>query len=193
MKEVELKYLDMSTVLKPSDAYAVVLEEIGGEHRRLALIIGTWEAQAIRVVQMPYRMPRPFTHDLILDILHEEGMFIRKALIYEVKDGVYYSYLYITRSDNTEFKIDARTTDVISLSLRKMFPIYVYEDILEREKLRDLMSDQTFGLTVNSVDMKMLKTALEEAVSREDYETASQLRDEIKRREEIDTDDEQTE
>lgn len=74
-----------------------------------------------------------------------------------------------------------------------MFPIYVYEDILEREKLRDLMSDQTFGLTVNSVDMKMLKTALEEAVSREDYETASQLRDEIKRREETDTDDEQTE
>lgn len=183
MKEIELRYVEMSTVLKPSDSYAIVLEEVGGKHRQLALIIGTWEALAIRIVELPYRMPRPFTHDLILDILSQEGMYISKAVIYDVKEGIYYSYLYIVRSDNTEFKVDARTTDAISLSLRSKFPIYIYEHILEREKLRAFLSDGSCEFTINSADTDMLKYALEDAVSREDYERASQLRDEIRRRE----------
>ena len=183
MKEIELKYVEMSTVLKPSDSYAIVLEEVEGEHRQLALIIGTWEAQAIRIVELPYRMPRPFTHDLILDILSHEGMYISKAVIYDVKEGIYYSYLYIVRADNTEFKVDARTTDAISLSLRSKFPLYIYEHILEREKLRAFLPDGSYEFTINSADTDMLKYALEDAVSREDYERASQLRDEIRRRE----------
>lgn len=187
MKEIELKVLDMSTMLKPSDSYALVLEEKEGGHRKLALIIGVLEAQVIRIAQMPYRMPRPFTHDLISDILHEEGMSISKAVIYEVKDGVYYSYLYIVRADGSEFKMDARTTDAIALSLRNKFPIYVYEDILEREMLRDVMTEGMYSLTINSVDTDLLKKALKDAVNREDYESASKLRDEIKRRESEET------
>lgn len=183
MKEIELKYVEMSTVLKPSDSYAIVLEEVEGEHRQLALIIGTWEAQAIRIVELPYRMPRPFTHDLILDILSHEGMYISKAVIYDVKEGIYYSYLYIVRADNTEFKVDARTTDAISLSLRSKFPLYIYERILEREKLRAFLPDGSYEFTINSADTDMLRYALDDAVSREDYERASQLRDEIRRRE----------
>ena len=183
MKEIELKYVEMSTVLKPSDSYAIVLEEVEGEHRQLALIIGTWEAQAIRIVELPYRMPRPFTHDLILDILSHEGMYISKAVIYDVKEGIYYSYLYIVRADNTEFKVDARTTDAISLSLRSKFPLYIYEHILEHEKLRAFLPDGSYEFTINSADTDMLRYALDDAVSREDYERASQLRDEIRRRE----------
>lgn len=183
MKEIELRVLNMSTMLKPSDSYALVLEEKEEGHRKLALIIGPLEAQAIRIVQMPYRMPRPFTHDLMLNILHEEGMVITKSVIYEVKDGVYYSFLYIMRSDGTVFKMDARTTDAISLSLRDKFPVYVYEDILNREMLNDVMRDGMYSMSVNSVDTELLKQALSEAIGREDYEAASKLRDEIKRRE----------
>lgn len=183
MKEVELKILDMSTMLMPSDSYALVLEEKEEAHRKLALIIGALEAQTIRILQMPHRMPRPFTHDLLLDLLHEEGMTIIKSVIYDVKDGVYYSYLYIMRADASVFKMDARTTDAISLSLRDKFPIYVYEDLLERERLQDVMREGMYSMSVNSVDMDLLQQALSEAVSREDYEAASRLRDEIRRRE----------
>ena len=80
--------------------------------------------------------------------------------------------------------VDARTSDAIVLSLRAGFSLYVYEDILEREQLRNISMDgSTYTLTVNSVDMDTLKKAMEEAVAAEDYERASQLRDEIRKRE----------
>ena len=129
MNEIEIKVLDMSAVLKPSDSFALVLEELGGHFRKLALIIGKQEAQAIKMGQMSYTPPRPFTHDLMLAVMKEGGLTPVKGLIYEVKDGIYSSYLYVQREDGTEFQVDARTTDVISLALRKKFPLYVYEDM----------------------------------------------------------------
>lgn len=88
------------------------------------------------------------------------------------------------RADGTEFQVDARTTDVISLALRKKFPLYVYEDILEREQLRNISPDgSTYTVSVNTIDLNSLKKAMAEAVEQEDYERASQLRDEIRKRE----------
>lgn len=185
MNEVEVKVLDMSAVLRPSDAFALVLEELGGRFRKLALIIGKQEAQAIKMGQMSYTPPRPFTHDLMLAVMKEGGLTPVKGLIYNVKDGIYSSYLYVQRADGTEFQVDARTTDVISLALRKKFPMYVYEDILEREQLRNISPDGlTYSVPVNTIDLESLKKAMAEAVEKEDYERASLLRDEIRRREE---------
>lgn len=184
MKEIELEMLDMSTVLRPSNSFALVLEEVGGEKRKLALIIGAAEAQSIKMGELSYSPPRPFTHDLMLSVIKAGGMQCVKGVIYEVKNGIYYSYLYIRRADGEMEVLDARTSDVIALSLRADFPLYVYEDILEREQLRNISMDgSTYTLTVNSVDLDTLKKAMEEAVSVEDYERASQLRDEIRKRE----------
>jgi hypothetical protein len=184
MNEIEIKVLDMSAVLRPSEAFALVLEELGGHFRKLALIIGKQEAQAIKMGLMSYTPPRPFTHDLMLAVMKEGGLIPVKGLIYEVKDGIYSSYLYVQRADGTEFQVDARTTDVISLALRKKFPLYVYEDILEREQLRNISPDgSTYTVSVNTIDLDSLKKAMAEAVEQEDYERASQLRDEIRKRE----------
>lgn len=184
MNEIEIKVLDMSAVLKPSDSFALVLEELGGHFRKLALIIGKQEAQAIKMGQMSYTPPRPLTHDLMLAVMKEGGLTPVKGLIYEVKDGIYSSYLYVQREDGTEFQVDARTTDVISLALRKKFPLYVYEDILEKEQLRNISPDgSTYTVSVNTIDLESLKKAMAEAVEQEDYERASQLRDEIRKRE----------
>ena len=109
----------MSAVLKPSDAFALVLEELGGGFRKLALIIGKQEAQAIKMGQMSYTPPRPFTHDLMLSVMEKGGLVPVKGVIYEVKDGIYSSFLFVRCADETIFQADARTTDVISLSLRK--------------------------------------------------------------------------
>ena len=135
MKEVELKILDMSSVLKPSDSFALVLEEVGGEERKLALIIGAVEAQGIKMAEMHYRPPRPFTHDLLLNVMAVGRLQCLKGVIYQVKNGIYSTYLYIRRADGEVDVVDARTSDAIVLSLRAGFPLYVYEDILEKEHL----------------------------------------------------------
>lgn len=182
--EIPVKVLDMSTVLKPSDAFALVLEEIEGEHRKLALIIGAVEAQAIRIAQLGYRPPRPFTHELLLDVMKEGELEPVKGVISAVKDGVYYANLYVQKNDGSVFQVDARSTDVISLSMRNGFPLYVLDEVLEREQLRNISPDgSVYTVPVNMVDMDTLKHEMQIAVEREEYERASQLRDEIRRRE----------
>lgn len=182
--EIQVRVTDMSTVLKPSDAFALVLEEREGRHRKLALIIGSTEAQAIRIAQLNYRPPRPFTHDLMLSVMKEGGLTPLKAVISSVKSGIYYATLYVQRSDGTVFQADARSTDVIALSMRNGFPLYVLDDVLEREHLRNIAADgSSYTVSVNAVDMDTLKREMQAAVEREDYEMASQFRDEIRRRE----------
>ena len=124
MKEVELKILDMSSVLKPSDSFALVLEEVGGEERKLALIIGAIEAQGIKMAEMHYRPPRPFTHDLLLNVMAVGRLQCLKGVIYQVKNGIYSTYLYIRRADGEVDVVDARTSDAIvfpALCIRRYF------------------------------------------------------------------------
>lgn len=170
----------MSSTLQPADAYALVLEEING-NRKLPIIIGALEAQAIRVVMMGYKTPRPLTHDLFLTLTMEIGAKLKKVLIYKVKDGVYYSYLFI-ENEGKQIKIDSRTSDAIALALRCECPIYTTNEIMESEQLQD-MGTKGFTVSVNVVDLKLLKEALAKAVEEENYEQASHLRDEIIRRE----------
>lgn len=181
MDEIELKVHDMSSTLQPADAYALVLEEVNG-NRKLPIIIGSLEAQAIKIVMMEYKMPRPLTHDLFLTVTKELGATLKKVLIYKVKDGVYYSYLFIEK-EGEEIKIDSRTSDAIALAMRCECPIYTTDEIMESEQLNEI-TGKGFSAPVNTVDIVALKEALARAIEEEDYEQASRLRDEIKRREE---------
>ena len=128
MDEIELKVHDMSSTLQPADAYALVLEEVNG-NRKLPIIIGSLEAQAIKVVMMGYKMPRPLTHDLFLTVTKELGTALKKVLIYKVKDGVYYSYLFLEKEGEV-FKIDSRTSDAIALAMRCGCPVYTTDEII---------------------------------------------------------------
>ena len=176
MDEIELKVHDMSSTLQPADAYALVLEEVNG-NRKLPIIIGSLEAQAM----MGYKMPRPLTHDLFLTVTKELGTALKKVLIYKVKDGVYYSYLFLEKEGEV-FKIDSRTSDAIALAMRCGCPVYTTDEIMESEQLHEVGST-AFSVNVNTVDVVMLKEALSKAIEEENYEQASRLRDEIKRRE----------
>lgn len=180
MNEKELKIHDMSSTIHPADAYALVLEEIEGG-RKLAVIIGHLEAQAIKVMMLGYKVPRPLTHDLFQELGRYMDLFLEKVVIYKVKDGVYYSYLHFDY-DNQKIKLDSRTSDAVALALRYKAPIYTTESILESESMREV-GEGAFSVTVNMVSMDMLKEALQKAVDEENYEQASRLRDEIKRRE----------
>ena len=178
---VELKIHDMSTTLYPADAYALVLEEVDGG-RKLPIIIGHMEAQAIKVMMVKYLPPRPLTHDLFLTVTRQFGIELKKILIYKAKDGVFYSYLYYDK-DGEEYKIDSRTSDAIALALRYKCPMYTTEDIMETEHLHDL-GEGKFSVPITSVSVELLEDALQKAIDKEDYETASQIRDEIRKRKE---------
>lgn len=181
MQEIQMKIHGMSTSIQPADAYALVLEEIDGKGRKLPVIIGPLEAQAIKVTMVKYRTPRPMTHDLFISFAEKMGVRIRKIVIYRVKDGIFYSYIHLDK-EGEEIKIDSRTSDAIALALRSGCPIYANREILDNEFMGD-MGDGAFSVTINMVSIDMLKEALQKAVEAENYEQASQLRDEIRRRE----------
>ena len=181
MREIELKIHDMSSTLHPADAYALVLEEKEGG-RKLPIIIGHLEAQAIKVMMLKYQPPRPLTHDLFKDLTGQLGVTMTKMLIYKAKGGVFYSYLYFDK-DGEELRIDARTSDAVALALRYRCPMYATEDVIESEHLHDL-GEGKFSVPITSVSLQMLEEALALAVEKEDYEQASHLRDEIRRRKE---------
>ena len=181
MREIELKIHDMSSTLHPADAYALVLEEKEGG-RKLPIIIGHLEAQAIKVMMLKYQPPRPLTHDLFKDLTGQLGVTMTKMLIYKAKGGVFYSYLYFDK-DGEELKIDARTSDAVALALRYRCPMYATEDVIISEHLHDL-GEGKFSVPITSVSLQMLEEALALAIEIEDYEQASHLRDEIRRRKE---------
>ena len=178
MREIELKIHDMSSTLHPADAYALVLEEKEGG-RKLPIIIGHLEAQAIKVMMLKYQPPRPLTHDLFKDLTGQLGVTMTKMLIYKAKGGVFYSYLYFDK-DGEELKIDARTSDAVALALRYRCPMYATEDVIISEHLHDL-GEGKLSVPITSVSLQMLEEASALAIEKEDYEQASHLRDEIRR------------
>ena len=178
---VELKIHDMSSTLYPADAYALVLEEVEGG-RKLPIIIGHLEAQAIKVMMVKYQAPRPLTHDLFPTLTLHLGATLKQIVIYKAKDGVFYSYLYFDK-EGEEFKIDARTSDAVALALRYKCPMYTTESIMDSEHLHD-MGKGKFSVPISSVSLQMLEEALQSAIEKEEYEQASQLRDEICKRKE---------
>ena len=178
---VELKIHDMSSTLYPADAYALVLEEVEGG-RKLPIIIGHLEAQAIKVMMVKYQAPRPLTHDLFQTLTMHLGATLKQIVIYKAKDGVFYSYLYFDK-EGEEIKIDARTSDAVALALRYKCPMYTTESIMDSEHLHD-MGQGKFSVPISSVSLQMLEEALQSAIEKEEYEQASQLRDEIRKRKE---------
>lgn len=179
-EEIELRIHGMSSVMQPANAYALVLEEVYG-YRKLPVIIGAQEAQAIKVMMMGIKVPRPLTHDLLETVIGRLGGHVSKILIYKVRSGIYYSYIFIEKENGEIFQIDSRTSDAIALALRCGCPICTTEEIMESERLYEV-NGVAFTVSVNVVNAEMLQDALEKAVKEENYEQAARLRDEIERR-----------
>lgn len=181
-KEIQLKVQYISGIQPQSSAYGLILSEVEGT-RQLPVIIGAAEAHAITINLEKVPTPRPITHDLFLASLTAFGIKLKKVLIYKVKDGVFYSYIYMVQDDRT-VRVDSRTSDAIALALRTDCPIYAYDSILEKESIiiteESLTEENPNSLERKS--MKTLKMELEQAVKEENYELASVLRNEIFRR-----------
>ncbi|MDD2550176.1 MAG: bifunctional nuclease family protein [Bacteroidales bacterium] len=195
MNKVKLNVLGISYSQTQSGAYALVLSEEGGK-RRIPIIIGGFEAQAIAIQLEGLTPPRPLTHDLFLNFAKSFGIEILDVHIYKLEEGVFFSKLCCD-NEGKEVFIDARTSDSIALALRFGCPIYISNDIMKRagivldideaESDEPTKDDDSSMRDSESEALKQLSTEelnmlLEDAVSREDYERASRIRDEISKR-----------
>lgn len=177
-----------------SGAYALVLGETSGK-RRLPIIIGGFEAQAIAIELEKMQPTRPLTHDLFKSFAENFDIEIEEVIVYNLVEGIFFAKL-ICKGKNMKVELDARTSDAIALAVRFNCPIYTYEFILssagiileekEGESLEgaeiDIDELTSGGDDPQTQTVEELKQQLEDAIGREDYEAASKIRDEIKRR-----------
>lgn len=195
MNKVKLNVLGISYSQTQSGAYALVLSEEEGK-RRIPIIIGGFEAQSIAIQIEGLTPPRPLTHDLFLNFAKSYAIEIIEVQIYKLEEGVFFSKLHCDNGKK-EVYIDARTSDAIALALRFKCPIYTTEEIIEKagiilefdgteeevEKTPTSEKKESYDSTLFSkMSLSELKTILEEAILNEDYEKASKIRDEIKKR-----------
>jgi bifunctional DNase/RNase len=189
MKRIKLKVMGISYSQTQSGAYALLLIEEKGD-RRIPIIIGGFEAQAIVIKLENLEPPRPLTHDLIKTFADLFSITISEVMIHKLEEGVFYSQL-ICNNGEKEYTIDSRTSDAVAIALRFGCPIYIKEDILEKAQLTNNPSDTEFSGTNENeepdakygthTDEELYKM-IDEAVKKEDYEKAAAIRDEIEKR-----------
>lgn len=201
MKKVKLDIVGLSYSQTQSGAYALVLGEVNG-HRRLPIIIGAFEAQAIAIEIEKMTPTRPLTHDLFKTFAQTYQIEISEIIIYNLVDGVFFAKLICTDGQNMQ-EIDARTSDAIALAVRFNATIYTYEfilssagiviesnDFLFLENLDSITKEQSSedmptSIPVSayqSLSIEELQEKLNDALAEEAYEKAARIRDEITKR-----------
>jgi bifunctional DNase/RNase len=191
MEKVELKFLRITYSHTHAGAYALILSEVHGD-RRLPIIIGGVEAQAIAIQVENIRPARPLTHDLFKNVSDELGIRLTEVVINDLVEGIFHAKLVLEQNGRS-VEVDARSSDGIALALRFNCPIFTYEFILaaaglkmeEGEEEPEPAAQEAPEPKVNlrTASPEDLRKMLQDAIDAEDYEGASKLRDELKRRE----------
>ncbi len=197
MQKIKLDIVGLSYSQTQSGAYALVLGEISGR-RRLPIVIGSFEAQAIAIEIEKMTPSRPLTHDLFKTFAQSFHINIQEVIIYNLIDGIFYSKLICSDGKKT-MEIDARTSDGIAMAVRFNCPIFTYEFILSSAGIVIEGNDFVYLENINadpqeekniaavakgytSFSMEELEVKLKEALADESYEKAAKIRDELTRR-----------
>lgn len=193
MEKIRLDIIGMSYSQSQSGAYALILGERDGK-RRLPIIIGGFEAQAIAIELEKIKTPRPLTHDLFRTFAEVYHIQMIEVVINKFSEGVFYAMLVCTDGKNKQ-EVDSRTSDAIALALRFNCPIYTYESIMvaagiliDEESEASAAADSkpessASGLSdFSTLSVTELKELLQTSIEKEEYEKASKIRDEINKR-----------
>lgn len=194
MQKIKLEITGIAYSQTQSGSYVLTLLEVAGK-RKLPIVIGGFEAQAIAVELEKMVPSRPLTHDLFKSFCKSFGVIVKEILIYKFQEGIFYAKLICER-DGQLTEIDSRTSDAIAIGVRFNAPIYTLSKVLEdvggaenaNEDSFDFEEEETESdFTGDSnewkeVSKEELSIQLSEALENEDYELASKIRDEIKRR-----------
>ena len=196
MEKIKLDIAGLSYSQTQSGAYALVLSEVIGK-RRLPIIIGGFEAQAIAIELEKMTPSRPLTHDLFKNFADNFKINLVEVIIYNLAEGIFFARL-ICEQNGKEVEIDSRTSDAIALAVRFESPIYTYEFVLNSAGIilddEELTENEDITPEINleeitknpteRMTLKELKKQLKNSIDNEDYEAASRFRDEINNRKE---------
>lgn len=195
MKKIELEIIALSHSITQTQSYSVVLGEVNGL-RRLPILIGGFEAQAIAVAIEHMSPTRPLTHDLMKNFMMAFNVTLHEIVINDFQEGIFFSRL-VCSSENDTVEIDSRTSDALALAVRCGCKIYTYENILSQAGIMmhddfspiqenavdlpaDIFSDGTE--TLKNLNIQELNKLLSEVLENEDYIRAIAIRDELKSR-----------
>lgn len=198
MKKTELEIVALSHSITQTHSYAVVLGEINGL-RRLPIVIGGFEAQAIAVALERMQPSRPLTHDLFANMMSTFEIELTEVIIYKLEEGIFFARL-VCSHNNDVVEIDSRTSDALALAVRTGCRIFTYENILDAAGLY-LDPTEATGETesaepqeatpvsaasqekkLTDMSLEELKTLLHQVLEQEDYVRAIPIRDEINKR-----------
>ena len=195
MKKIELEIVALSHSITQTHSYAVVLGEVNGL-RRLPIVIGGFEAQAIAVALEKMQPSRPLTHDLMKNFMNAFGVELNEIIINDLQEGIFFSKLVCSTEHDT-VEIDSRTSDALALAVRFGCPIYTFENILESAGIMmeensgkkkktsqgEVVEDvRTGSEDLKAMSMEELNNLLNEVLESEDYIRAIAIRDEINSR-----------
>lgn len=196
MNKIELRVMAINRSVTQTANYALILGEVKGP-RRLPVIIGSAEAQAIAIAIEGMVGPRPMTHDLFKNTLETLRTELREIIITDLREGIFFARLVLDR-DGEIIEVDSRTSDALALATRFECPIYTYNDILEsagivlegdddpgqREDptLETVGEDSDGRENLTRMNIKDLNSRLEQVLQEENYEEAARIRDELQRR-----------
>ncbi|MEY2905016.1 MAG: hypothetical protein RJA52_1032 [Bacteroidota bacterium] len=193
MKKLALEIVALSHSVTQSHNYAVVLGEVEG-NRRLPVVIGSFEAQAIAVSMEGMTPNRPLTHDLFKNTLDLFSIELKEIVINNLLDGIFFAKL-VCEKEGEVVEIDSRTSDALALAVRFKCPIYTFDFILDSAGIvmEDSTDDsgkdtavtkETKPQKLSNMTLDALSKMLEDVLAEEDYERAALIRDEINRRKE---------
>ena len=193
MKKIELEIVALSHSITQTHSYAVVLGEVNGL-RRLPIVIGGFEAQAIAVALERMQPSRPLTHDLMKNFMNAFNVELMEIVINDLQEGIFYSRL-VCVSEHDTVEIDSRTSDALALAVRFGCPIYTYEHILEsagilmednnKKKTAEIPVEEPASVShdeLGKLSLDELNNLLNEVLEQEDYIRAIAIRDEINKR-----------
>ncbi len=179
--KVELKVQDLLQRAANDKYYIALLREVEGS-RSLPILVGLLEAQAIAMYLKEVATERPMMHDLLASMAAAFDIGIREVYIYKIKGGVFYSYL-VCEQQGQVVNVDARTSDAMAIALHQRCPIYIDEQLLNTQCMRD-EGGGAYSMPITVMNTEVLRGVLQTAIEREDYELAAHLRDVIREREE---------
>ena len=190
MEKIKLSILGISYNQTKSGAYALILSEEGGK-RRIPIIIGGSEAQAIAIHLEGLKPPRPLTHDLFVSFSEAYNIEVKEIFIYKMLDGVFYSEILFDDGKN-RIRVDSRTSDAVALAIRFSAPIFIDKKVIDAAGLEIEVQDENLDISgedsedlyddeikISNLTDEELQIALKESVKDENYELASILQEEV--------------
>lgn len=192
MRKIELEIVALSHSITQSHSYAVVLGEVNGL-RRLPIVIGGFEAQAIAVALEKMHPSRPLTHDLMKNFMNAFNVDLHEVIITDLQEGIFYSRL-VCSNDKETIEIDSRTSDAIALAVRFGCPIFTFENILEsagilmedtgkkKSGAEEMVTSDRSSSDLHAMSLDELNQLLNDVLEQEDYIRAVAIRDEINSR-----------